>query len=425
MLKFKIPSGIVPLFRLFMLLRLIFSIFMFLNLISHSGSWVDLNGTVIVGMVECLLLVGYLSWPWLEKRLGRFYLPLGLLIATLAPWLENQLILNGFQRGIELGLRTLPGGPPVTSPVSLAVFSGILFLTMQMQLLFVLFIPMILISWRYSFKWILITNLGLIALDIVSFVIVFQPSQSFNLAPLGAVVVRTALFLMTGFVVNRLAFEEKERNRQLSHYAATLEQLSTSRERNRLAREIHDTLAHTLSGLAVNLEAVEALWDGTPQQAKEILKQSLTVTRSGLVETRRAIQALRAGPLEDLGLILALKQLALSAAERYALQADLDLPEKVAELDPAVEQCIYRVAEEGLRNLCQHARASQFRMTLCAKDGRIEFTLSDNGQGFENRPEVQDGHYGLKGMQERTQAAGGELNIHSQPGQGTTLKLVV
>jgi signal transduction histidine kinase len=425
MLKLKTSSGIVSLFRLFMLLRLIFPIFMLLSLISHPPGLVDITGPLIAGMAECLLLVGYLSWPWLEKRLGRFYLPLGLLTATLAPWLENQLILNGFQRGIELGLRTLPGSPPVPSPVSLAVLSGILFLTMQMQLLFMLFIPMILISWRYSFKWVLITNLGLIALDIVSFVIVFQPSQSFNLAPLGIVLVRTALFLMTGFVINRLAFEEKERNRQLSHYASTLEQLSTSRERNRLAREIHDTLAHTLSGLAVNLEAVEALWDGTPDQAKDILKQSLTVTRSGLVETRRAIQALRAGPLEDLGLILALKQLALSSAERYDLQADLDLPPKVEELDPAVEQCIYRVAEEGFRNLCQHAHASQFRMTLCAKDGRIEFTLSDNGQGFENRPEVQDGHYGLKGMQERTEAAGGELSIHSQPGQGTTLRLVV
>jgi signal transduction histidine kinase len=425
MLKFKIPSGIIPLFRLFILLRLIFSIFMFLNLINRPGL-VGINGTVIAGMVECLLLVGYLSWPWLEKRLGRFYLPLGLLVATLAPWLENnQLILNEFQRGIELSLRTLPGNPPVNLPVGMAVLSGILFLTMQMQLLFMLFIPMILISWRYSFKWALITNLGLITLDIISFVLMFQPSQSFNVAPLGAVVVRTALFLMTGFVVNRLAFEEKERNRQLSHYAATLEQLSTSRERNRLAREIHDTLAHTLSGLAVNLEAVEALWDDTPDQAKDILQHSLTVTRSGLVETRRAIQALRAGPLEDLGLVLALKQLALSSAERYDLQADLDLPEKVDELDPAVEQCIYRVAEEGFRNLCQHARASQFHMALCAKDGRIEFTLSDNGQGFENRPEVQDGHYGLKGMQERTEAAGGELTIRSQVGQGTTLKLLV
>jgi signal transduction histidine kinase len=231
--------------------------------------------------------------------------------------------------------------------------------------------------------------------------------------------------LIAGYVINRLSGEQKERNRQLSHYAATLEQLSTSRERNRLAREIHDTLAHALSGLAVNLEAVEALWENNPAQAKDILKQSLSVTRSGLVETRRAIQALRAGPLEDLGLVLALKQLALSAAERYNLQPDLNLPESMAELDPAVEQCVYRLAEEGLRNLCQHAGAGRFSMVLDAKKGGLEFTLADDGRGFDNRPEVQEGHFGLRGMHERAEAVGGTLEIASHPGQGTTLKLIV
>jgi signal transduction histidine kinase len=414
--KFKIPSGIVPLFRLFMLIRLIFSIFMLLNFVSHPDL-AAMQGFAFAGPAECLLLVGYLSWPWLEKKLGRLYLPLGLFAATLAPWLENQLALSGFQRGFEQGLQTLPANLPS--------ISSILFVAMQIQLLFVLFIPVILISWRYSLKWVFVTSLGLAGLDIGYFLIMLQPRQPYIPTPLAAVFVRTMLFFMVGFVVNRLAFEEKERNRQLSHYAATLEQLSTSRERNRLAREIHDTLAHTLSGLAVNLEAVAALWESSPQKAKDILGQSLTVTRSGLVETRRAIQALRAGPLEDLGLVLALKQLALSAAERYDLKADLNLPEQMDELDPAVEQCVYRVAEEGFRNLCQHARASQFVMTLCKKDQRLEFTLIDDGQGFEDRPEIQEGHYGIRGMHERTEAAGGELSSNSQVGLGTTLKLVM
>jgi signal transduction histidine kinase len=294
MAKFKIPSGIVSLFRLCIITRLIFSILSLLNLISHADL-AALQLSAVVGVAECLLLVGYLSWPWLEKRLGRFYLPLGLFIATLAPWLETQLTLNGFHRWIEQNIQTLPA--------NLSSTFSIMFMTMQIQLLFVLFIPVILISWHYSLKWVFVTSLGLLGLDIGSLLITALPNQMVNSAAGGAVVVRTLLFLMTGFVVNRLAFEEKERNRQLSHYAATLEQLSTSRERNRLAREIHDTLAHTLSGLAVNLEAVTALWEDSPQKAHEILGQSLTVTGSGLVETRRAIQALRAGPLEYLGLI--------------------------------------------------------------------------------------------------------------------------
>jgi signal transduction histidine kinase len=416
MAKLKIPSGIVSLFRLFMLIRLIFSIFMLLTLANHPDL-AAMQGSAIAAAAECLLLLGYLSWAWLEKQLGRFYLPLGFFVATLAPWLENQLSLNGFQRAMEQGIGTLAPNLP-------SIYS-ILFLAMQIQLLFMLFIPVILISWRYSLKWVFVSSLGLGVLDIGYLLIVSLTHQPFIPAPGAAVVVRTLLFFMVGFVVNRLAFEEKERNRQLSHYAATLDQLSTSRERNRLAREIHDTLAHTLSGLAVNLEAVAALWQSNPGKAQEILGQSLTVTRNGLVETRRAVQALRAGPLEDLGLILALKQLALSSAERYDLKADLNLPEKVEELDPAVEQCVYRVAEEGFRNLCQHARASQFCMTLTAKEHQLELSLSDDGQGFDNRPEVQDGHFGIKGMRERAEAMGGQLNISSQLGHGTTLKLVV
>jgi signal transduction histidine kinase len=352
----------------------------------------------------------------LEKRLGRFYLPLGLVAATLGPWLESQLALNDFQSGVE---------PVIQHLTNIPNLSGILFVALQMQLLFVLLIPVILISWQYALKWVFFTSLGLLVLDIGYFLFAQYPRQMLHPAPFGAVFMRTLLFFMVGFVVNRLAFEQKEHNRQLSHYAATLEQLSTSRERNRLAREIHDTLAHALSGLAVNLEAVTALWESDPLQAKVILGQSLTVTRSGLVETRRAIQALRAGPLEDLGLVLALKQLALSSAERYDLKADLNLPEKLEELDPAEEQCVYRVAEEGFRNLCQHARATGFSMSLIALDHRLEFTLSDDGQGFENRSELQDGHYGIRGMQERAEAVGGVLSIHSQIQKGTTLKLVV
>ncbi|NTU76111.1 MAG: sensor histidine kinase, partial [Anaerolineaceae bacterium] len=182
-----------------------------------------------------------------------------------------------------------------------------------------------------------------------------------------------------------------------------------------------DTLAHTLSGLAVNLEAVTVLWNENPDQAHNILDQSLNVTRSGLVETRRAIQALRASPLDDLGLKISLEQLARSTAERYTLKLELDLPAMLENLDPVLEHCLFRVAEEGLRNIGQHARASQFSMRLRRSGKQLDFTLSDDGVGFDQAANLQDEAYGIRGMRERVEAVGGIFELTSQPGNGTQI----
>jgi Signal transduction histidine kinase len=272
----------------------------------------------------------------------------------------------------------------------------------------------------------------LLALDALQ-ILVWPGSVPMNLlVVVAAAFFRTFLFLMVGFVVNRLSAEQKQQNalllqanRQMSHYGGTLEQLATSRERNRLARELHDTVAHTLSGLAVNLEAVTALWETDPVQAREILKQSLAVTRNGLEETRRAIQALRAGPLADLGLVIALKQMAISSSERYGLELDLDLPEELENLDPEVEQCIYRVASEGLRNIGQHAPASQVHMRLVRLDEQVEFMLKDDGRGFTITSAGMNEQFGIQGMFERAAAVGGVLTFNSLPEQGTELRFTV
>src|SRR5439155_20678930 len=129
------------------------------------------------------------------------------------------------------------------------------------------------------------------------------------------------------------------------HHAGTLESLAVSRERNRMARELHDTLAHTLSGLSVQLETVEAYWDVEPRTAHAMLDRALEATRDGLQETRRALKALRASPLDDLGLGLALRRMAESAVARANIELDLEIPEQVPPLAPDVEHCIYRVAQ--------------------------------------------------------------------------------
>ncbi len=175
----------------------------------------------------------------------------------------------------------------------------------------------------------------------------------------------------------------KEANRKLTHHAATLEQLATTRERNRLARELHDTLAHTLSAVAVQLEATNALWTTKPEQAHARLQKSIEVTRSGLTETRRVLQDLRASPLEDLGLALAIRHLAESTASRSGLTLDLHIADRLGSVSPDIEQAVYRIAQEALVNAAAHANARNLTVQLGHFDSHLVLTVSDDGKGFD------------------------------------------
>jgi signal transduction histidine kinase len=246
------------------------------------------------------------------------------------------------------------------------------------------------------------------------------------------ILARTILYVAVGYMISRMMAAQRQQrqalaqaNAQLSHYAATLEQLSVSRERNRLARELHDTLAHTLSGVTVQLAAVSALWATDAKAARAILDQSMETTRTGLTETRRALQALRTSPLEDLGLALALQNLAESLAARTGLALDLHLSDHLDDLGPAAEQCVYRVAQEALANVDRHANARRLSVQLDRQDQQLILTIADDGRGFAPSAALLDGQFGLKGMQERAEIAGGKLEVESCPGGGTKVRLNV
>jgi len=213
-------------------------------------------------------------------------------------------------------------------------------------------------------------------------------------------------------------------NEKLQQQATMLEQLTISRERNRMARELHDTLAHSLSAVAVQLEAVDSTLESSPEEAHHLLTKALAQTRSGLAETRRAMQSLRASPLDDLGIKLAIQSLAEITAQRGGLQLDLDLAE-LPELAPATEQNLYRIAQETLTNVLKHAGASRLVVTLKRVEGKSQFVVRDNGVGFDPAAARRNGHFGLDGIEERAALIGGAVTVTSQPGRGTTVELVV
>jgi signal transduction histidine kinase len=260
----------------------------------------------------------------------------------------------------------------------------------------------------------------------LGFIIPLVEGENADVAALtGLVAARGLLYAFVGLFVVKLMGAQREARRSLATHSATLEQLATSRERNRLARELHDTLAHSLSGIAVQLEAARTLWEDDPDQARAMVEQSLESARGGLGEARRAIQALRASPLEELGLEAALCQLGEDAAERVGIPVDVTFGDKVGELDPELENAVYRIADEALTNVSRHSNAEQATVQLVRRGGKIRLEVADDGSGFDVSAPVLEGHIGIMGMTERAVMVGGTVELSSEPGSGTTVRFEV
>lgn len=294
----------------------------------------------------------------------------------------------------------------------------------------ILMVGVILIAWHYPARITLLCvgGLGLAQMILLN----ARPAlaQEHALAFYFSIVIQSIALSVTGIFISQLITwlkaEQnalKAANDQLAHHASALETLTVSRERNRLARELHDTLAHTLSGLSVQLETARAYREVDAQTANKLMDQALDTTRSGLDETRRALKALSASPLEDLGLALAVKQLAQSAAERGRLHLVFDAPENLPSLSPDVEQCVYRIAQEAIQNVVIHANAKNLTVKLASQNKHIELVVQDDGAGADLSKPDRDGHFGVRNMQERARLAGGALNMSSKAGQGTRVAL--
>lgn len=212
-------------------------------------------------------------------------------------------------------------------------------------------------------------------------------------------------------------------NQQLAAYAAHVEDLTLAAERQRMARELHDTLAQGLAGLLLQLEAVEShLERGNTARAQTIIGQAMPRARRTLADARRAIDDLRDGNfLRDLNNSLRAEITRFGETTGLPCYPELHVPDNLA---PALQETILRTAGEGLTNIARHAQARQVWLTLCQEGQNITLTVRDDGVGFDPATATRgNGHYGLLGLCERAQLVGGALAIVSTPGAGTTLTL--
>lgn len=220
-----------------------------------------------------------------------------------------------------------------------------------------------------------------------------------------------------------LLAELESANQQLSTYAAQVEDLTIAAERQRMARELHDTLSQGLAGLILQLEAADAhLAQDHAVKARQIVQQTMAQARVTLGEARRAIDDLRHATAPTLEETVRQEIDRFSAAAGIPCTLEMALP---AEIPPAQRDALARIIPEALTNIQQHAQATQAWINLCSSGGGggVRLEISDNGVGFD-AASTPPGHYGLIGMRERTRLAGGTLEIESRPGAGTRLVII-
>lgn len=193
-------------------------------------------------------------------------------------------------------------------------------------------------------------------------------------------------------------------------------------ERQRLAGEIHDTLAQGLAGIVAQLEAAEQA-RGDPAELSRHLTQARALARSSLTEARRSVRALRPEQLERASLPEAIDELARAWSVRSAVPVDVETTGRPTPLGPAIEAAIFRAAQEALSNVAKHGAASRVHLTLTYLDDALLLDVADNGSGFD--PAAHTHGYGLVAMRQRLAGVAGHLTVESAPGAGTTINAAV
>jgi signal transduction histidine kinase len=207
-------------------------------------------------------------------------------------------------------------------------------------------------------------------------------------------------------------------NNRLRAYALKVEEVATLQERNRIARDIHDTLGHSITALNLHVDAALRLFHQDPAESKSLLQDAKLLGQQAFQDIRQSVSTMRADPIA--GKTLA-EAIALLTEEFYKMTGvrvltAIAVPDKIA---PEVRTGLYRITQEALTNIAKYAQATEVAIDLTPQGLRIQ----DNGQGFS--PELTPTGFGLQGMRERTQALGGTFTLTTAPGKGCHIQVTI
>ena len=216
-------------------------------------------------------------------------------------------------------------------------------------------------------------------------------------------------------LISKLEFAQKEL--ELAHQRDT--ELATLQERERLARDLHDSLGHALVAMSIQLEAIQRLYKVDPNKASAQVDELKDLTRASMDDLRRSLAGLRAPGLGERRLSEALQTLSVDTGQRAHLEIKCHVAEGANQLSPTQAETLWRVAQEALANIERHAAARTVELQLEIESNSARLSIKDDGLGLPPDAEKQHGHYGLRGMRERVEGLGGELTFISN-GQGGT-----
>jgi signal transduction histidine kinase len=215
--------------------------------------------------------------------------------------------------------------------------------------------------------------------------------------------------------------ELRQAHGQLQEYALRVEEMAVVEERNRLAREMHDTLGHRLTVASVQLEGAQRLCSVDPKQAASMVNTVHQQVREALSELRSTVATLRTPIEADLRLRSSLRRLISDFQEATGLTVHQVLPEDTPDLPATHRLALFRAVQEALTNIQKHAQATQVWLLLTFHSDRVSLIVSDDGKGVSIRRD-QTG-FGLRGLRERAAQLGGELYLEPRRGGGTQLSL--
>ncbi|ELS30226.1 MULTISPECIES: sensor histidine kinase [Pseudanabaena] len=241
-----------------------------------------------------------------------------------------------------------------------------------------------------------------------------------------------ALLLINALIAERRSREKLETvyqelemtHHQLRQYALRIEDQATLQERNRIAREIHDGLGHTLSAQTIQINNALLLWENKSEQALVALKQAKKLGAEALLEVRKSVSVLRSNPLHGKSLETAIAKLITDFKQTIGVEVGIEVLDNIhleQALPPEMNTAVYRIVQESLTNIYKHAQAKNVRLELNQQGGFVHLEIVDNGRGFN--PSQNTTGFGLQGIKERTSALCGQFLLDSQPGVGCRLSI--
>lgn len=256
-----------------------------------------------------------------------------------------------------------------------------------------------------------------------SFIFPFRPAvtERLEFILLGFAIFFGLVLVFLFLLVNAVLSERESReqlalaNAELRKYALKIEDMATLQERNRIARDIHDSLGHSLTALNLQIETALKLWRSHPTKAEYFLGEAKKLGSTALREVRESVSKMRSDPLEGRGLQEAIAHLIQSFHTTTGVLPNSSIY-LLNSIPPELKVSVYRILQEALNNICKHAEATHVEVQIMTTSTDIYLIIDDNGKGFNLKQNTTG--FGLQGMRERTQSLGGQLEIQTSPRKG-------